>query len=59
MTKSLCESPISQVSVSPVKIGFTETSEVRMGEEAFRCSSCQYQFPYHSDDCPYNMNNQK
>ncbi|ASR77622.1 hypothetical protein SEA_PARADIDDLES_189 [Streptomyces phage Paradiddles] len=52
----LVESQKSQVSASPVKIGSTQTTP-KMGEEAFRCSECQYQFPYHADNCSYNMNN--
>ena len=57
MTKCLERKQEFQVSASLVKTGSTLTP--KMGEEAFRCSSCQYQFPYHADDCPYNMNNQK
>lgn len=52
----LDEKQKSQVSVSPVKTGCTQTTP-KMGEEAFRCSECQYQFPYHADNCSYNMNN--
>jgi hypothetical protein len=57
MTMSLDVNPKSQVSVSLAKIESSQTT--KMGEEAFRCSECQYQFPYHADNCSYNMNNQK
>ncbi|QNO12587.1 hypothetical protein SEA_MULCHMANSION_199 [Streptomyces phage MulchMansion] len=55
---SLVERAKSQVSVSPVKIGFTQTTP-SMDEKAFRCSDCGYQFPNHADTCQYHPDNLK
>ncbi|QGH76461.1 hypothetical protein SEA_DAUBENSKI_189 [Streptomyces phage Daubenski] len=55
---SLIENPKSQVSANPVKIGCTQTTP-KMGEEAFRCSDCGYQFPNHADTCQYHPDNMK
>ncbi|QJD50913.1 DNA helicase [Streptomyces phage Bmoc] len=54
----LAERPKSQVFVSPVKTGCTQTTP-RMGEEAFKCMDCGQPYPNHELTCPWHPNNLK
>lgn len=54
----LDEKQKSQVSVSPVKTGCTQTTP-KMGEEAFICMDCGQPFPNHASTCPYHPDNLK